>query len=81
MTDRDRPVEVRPQAPQGEEKGLIHDVAAGALGGGVWKGVEVVGGRVIDHLRPGVQSPVPPAPPSEGHGASDSAPDWNWPAG
>ncbi len=80
MTDRDRPVEVRPQAPQGEEKGLIHDVAAGALGGGVWKGVEVVGGRVIDHLRR-VSSHLCRQRPSEGHGASDSAPDWNWPAG
>jgi hypothetical protein len=69
MSEHNGPTEERPHAPQGEHKGLIHDLAVGAAGSGVWKGAEVIGGRIIGHLRPGSQPPsdVPPSdvpPPS-----------------
>ncbi len=70
MTEHNGPTEERPHTPQGEHKGLIHDLAVGAAGSGVWKGAEVIGGRIIGQLRSGAQPTPdvpPPSAPSEGH--------------
>jgi hypothetical protein len=71
MTDHEDRVEARPQTPQGpvegqpetprdEQRNLLVALAVGAAGSGLWKGVEAVGGRVIDQLRP-QQPSVPPS--------------------
>jgi hypothetical protein len=82
MTEHEGRTETRPQAPQGEQKGLALDVAKEAVAYGTVEAGKVVAGRIIDHFRPTAEPPdaPPPSAPSEGYGAADTAPDWNWPS-
>jgi hypothetical protein len=76
MTEHGESSETRPQTPQGEARGLVHDLVVGAAGSGLWKGAEVIGGRIVGQLHPSVQPNVPPpnpSAPSEGAGAPDTA--------
>ena len=78
MTDRPGPMETRPQAPQGEEKGIVHDVAVGALGSVLGSGGIEGAKVVIGHLRPSVEQPSAPPAPANHEGAGTDV-EWNWP--
>jgi hypothetical protein len=93
VSNKERPVEARPQAPEGaetrpvlrpdDERGMFADAGMAVAGAAGWDGMKYVGAKVIDHLRPPQQQPPSDqqsaAPPSAGSDGQGGSMEWNWP--